>query len=126
MRALPENIETILQSIAERLLDAVLQQHRNNEEARELVLEVDHRQPLGPYFMRVARYALTYDISLFTAAGFKDTLADADALELIFEDARPALERGGLSNEAKLYYGLAAAAVKNLQHLAYTDGHLLH
>jgi hypothetical protein len=112
--------------IAERLLDAALQRWRNNEELRGAVLALDAQNPLGPYFERLAYFILARlyvgmpeKEMIELSFQFKDMVAEADALETIFDQAYPILLRSGIDPEAMKLMKTLRGAVKALTDCAY-------
>lgn len=116
------NIDHHTNVIGARLLDAALQAHRGNAQLREAVLETDHRLPLHEHYVRICAFILQRKATSETALTFVDEIADADAIEFIFDDALPVLEASGIdAKQIALFKGIGKT-VKWMQKTAYEVG----
>lgn len=107
-----------LARIAARLYCAALYRWIGDEVMRAHVARVHDVCPLGPYFLRVARFVLSRPMTPWSALEFNTWLADADALEVIFDDAGQVLPQLMDSEDVRIFRAIRSA-VKWLQHTAY-------
>ena len=116
--------EKRLARIAGRLYWAALERWRDKDETRQHAVDTNAKLPLGAYYLEVAKFALTHEMTAATAIKFRDTLAYPEALEIIFEDASSVLMSSvdKLEGEDLRLFLTVAAAVRWLQATAYETG----
>lgn len=85
------NIERQLSAIASQLLPAALAKWERNPTMRRYVLATHTATPLGDYFLHSAAFVFGNRLSPETALRFRDTVHDADAAEIVFNDALPVM-----------------------------------